>query len=113
MARVARVARRVGVATCGGGAGSGATGGDVGSAQPSVMPRIAASTLPRRQLVGKNRLPRRQRVSIDRPRSGQPLGMWIIVLEMLAALAVLLFIVWWTMFAGRRRGERRDDHDAQ
>jgi cyanate permease len=39
--------------------------------------------------------------------------MWIIVLEMLAALAVLLFIVWWTMFAGRRRGERRDEHDAQ
>jgi polyferredoxin len=66
------------------------------------VPRIAATTLPRRQ-----------RVSIDRPHSGQPLGMWIIVLEMLAALAVLLFIVWWTMFAGRRRGERRDEHDAQ
>ncbi|HSW21756.1 MAG TPA: hypothetical protein VLJ62_03230, partial [Burkholderiaceae bacterium] len=81
--------------------GAGATGGEVGSAQPSVMPRIAATTPPRRQ-----------RVSINRPSGGQ-LGMWIIVLEMLAALAVLLFIVWWTMFAGRRRGERRDDHDAQ
>lgn len=31
--------------------------------------------------------------------------MWLIVLEALAALAVLLFLVWWTMFAGRRRGE--------
>jgi len=29
---------------------------------------------------------------------------WI-VLEALLALALLLGIVWWTMFAGRRRGE--------
>ena len=35
--------------------------------------------------------------------------MWVLILEMLAALALLLFIVWWTMFSGRRRGERRDD----
>ncbi|HEX6362027.1 MAG TPA: hypothetical protein VFZ93_03670 [Albitalea sp.] len=33
--------------------------------------------------------------------------MWVIVLEALAALALLAGIVWWTMFAGRRRGERR------
>lgn len=32
--------------------------------------------------------------------------MWLIVLEALAALALLIFIVWWTMFSGRRRGER-------
>lgn len=32
--------------------------------------------------------------------------MWLIVLEALAALALLLFLVWWTMFSGRRRGER-------
>jgi hypothetical protein len=36
--------------------------------------------------------------------------MWVIVLEALAALALLLFIVWWTMFSGRSRGERHDDH---
>lgn len=37
--------------------------------------------------------------------------MWLIVLEALAALAVLVLIVWWTMFSGRRRGEppARDD----
>ena len=58
-------------------------------------------------------LPRRQRSSDIRALWGPALRMWVIVLEMLAALAVLLFIVWWTMFAGRRRGERRDDHDAQ
>jgi len=28
--------------------------------------------------------------------------MWLIVLEALAALGVLVFLVWWTMFAGRR-----------
>jgi hypothetical protein len=35
--------------------------------------------------------------------------MWLLVLEALGALALLVFIVWWTMFAGRRRGERNDD----
>ncbi|HEX6722900.1 MAG TPA: hypothetical protein VF107_15145, partial [Burkholderiaceae bacterium] len=38
-------------------------------------------------------------------------AMWVVILEMLAALALLLFIVWWTMFSGRRRGERRRDGD--
>jgi hypothetical protein len=33
--------------------------------------------------------------------------MWIILLEALGALAALLIIVWWTMFAGRRKGERK------
>jgi hypothetical protein len=28
--------------------------------------------------------------------------MWLLILEALAALALLLFIVWWTMFSGRR-----------
>ncbi len=32
--------------------------------------------------------------------------MWLILLEALAALVVLLLIVWWTMFSGRRNGER-------
>ena len=34
--------------------------------------------------------------------------MWVILLEAVVALALLGGIVWWTMFAGRRRGERRD-----
>jgi len=33
--------------------------------------------------------------------------MWIILLEALGALLVLVLIVWWTMFSGRRRGERK------
>ena len=32
--------------------------------------------------------------------------MWLILLEAFGALVVLLLIVWWTMFVGRRRGER-------
>jgi hypothetical protein len=32
--------------------------------------------------------------------------MWLLILEALAALGVLVFIIWWTMFSGRRRGER-------
>ncbi len=35
--------------------------------------------------------------------------MWVILLEAAVALALLVGIVWWTMFAGRRRGERRDE----
>jgi hypothetical protein len=44
---------------------------------------------------------------------GYPAGMWILLLEALGALALLVFIVWWTMFSGRRRGEpaRQDETD--
>ncbi|MDO9235467.1 MAG: hypothetical protein Q7U28_05450 [Aquabacterium sp.] len=31
--------------------------------------------------------------------------MWMILLEALGALAVLGFVVWWTMFSGRQSGE--------
>lgn len=33
--------------------------------------------------------------------------MWLIYLEALIALLLLVFIVWWTMFAGRPRGAER------
>jgi len=35
--------------------------------------------------------------------------MLLILLEALLAGAILVFIVWWTMFSGRRDGERRDE----
>ena len=35
--------------------------------------------------------------------------MGMLLLEALLALLVLLFIVWWTMFSGRRQGERHED----
>ncbi|MCW7539513.1 hypothetical protein OOT46_16850 [Aquabacterium sp. A7-Y] len=39
--------------------------------------------------------------------------MWVLLLEALGALLILVFIVWWTMFSGRKGGERhpasRDD----
>ena len=38
--------------------------------------------------------------------------MWVILLEALGALVVLVAIVWWTMFAGRKRGERKSGDDA-
>ncbi len=34
--------------------------------------------------------------------------MWLLIVEALAALALLVGIVWWTMFSGRRR-----DRDAE
>jgi hypothetical protein len=33
--------------------------------------------------------------------------MGVILLEALGALALLVLIVWWTMFSGRKGGERR------
>jgi len=37
--------------------------------------------------------------------------MWLLLLEALGALAILLFIVWWTMFSGRPKGERGAPED--
>jgi hypothetical protein len=39
--------------------------------------------------------------------------MWMILLEALGALLIFVFIIWWTMFSGRRGGERIDDEDEQ
>jgi len=38
-------------------------------------------------------------------------GMWLILLEALGAGLILVGIVWWTMFSGRRGGERPGDDD--
>lgn len=32
-------------------------------------------------------------------------AMWLLIVEALAAAALLVFIVWWTMFSGRKGGE--------
>ncbi|MFC7435236.1 hypothetical protein ACFQNJ_12035 [Hydrogenophaga bisanensis] len=39
-------------------------------------------------------------------------GMTLLLLEALGAFLLLIFIVWWTMFSGRKNGELRDEvHD--
>lgn len=35
--------------------------------------------------------------------------MTLLLLEALGALLLLVFIVWWTMFSGRRKGELPED----
>ena len=39
--------------------------------------------------------------------------MGLLLLEALGALLIFVFIIWWTMFSGRKGGERvdRDDED--
>ena len=37
--------------------------------------------------------------------------MLLILLEALLALGLLALIVWWTMFSGRKKGERPDDDE--
>ncbi len=36
--------------------------------------------------------------------------MWLIMIEALGAGLILVVIVWWTMFSGRKGGERRIDN---
>jgi hypothetical protein len=68
----------------------GAIGGSGTLPQATSVPKIAADAR------------RRQR-----ERTGKRTDMWVILLEALGALLVLVAIVWWTMFAGRRKGERK------
>jgi len=35
--------------------------------------------------------------------------MLLLILEALGALLIFVFIIWWTMFAGRKKGERREE----
>lgn len=63
--------------------------------QPATLPTIKPL---KRTLAPRVADPTRQF------KNGQRL-MWLIVLEAVGALAVLLFVVWWTMFSGRRSGE--------
>ena len=37
--------------------------------------------------------------------------MTLLLLEALGALLILIFIVWWTMFSGRKNGELKDEGD--
>lgn len=37
--------------------------------------------------------------------------MTLLLLEALGALLILIFIVWWTMFSGRKNGELKDNSD--
>ena len=39
--------------------------------------------------------------------------MMLLILEALLALGLFVFIVWWVMFAGRRKGERPPDDAAR
>lgn len=35
--------------------------------------------------------------------------MTLLLLEALGALLIFVFIIWWTMFSGRKNGELKDD----
>jgi hypothetical protein len=40
-------------------------------------------------------------------------AMTLLLLEALGALLLLIFIVWWTMFSGRRKGELPESVEAE
>ena len=39
--------------------------------------------------------------------------MWLFILEAFAALLLFVFIIWWTMFSGRKNGELQDESQDQ
>ena len=39
--------------------------------------------------------------------------MTLLLLEALGALLLLLFIIWWTMFSGRRKGELPEEPERE
>ena len=43
---------------------------------------------------------------------GMETKMWILMVEAGVALFLLVFIVWWTMFAGRKDVDRKDDDNS-
>jgi len=77
----------------GGGVACAGPGGTIGGLEQAA---VSASVVPRMALAARPLAFRKAHV------------MWVILLEALGALLLLVFIVWWTMFAGRRRGERED-----
>jgi hypothetical protein len=72
-------------------------------AHAASIPRIKASKAARKD-------GRKRAAGASRPNKGS-IVMWLILLEALAALLALIFIVWWTMFSGRKNGERKRAHD--
>jgi F0F1-type ATP synthase membrane subunit c/vacuolar-type H+-ATPase subunit K len=79
------------VATTGSAGFDGGCGGS-GVEQAASNPRIDAAQARRR-----------------RPKRRRTFDMWVIFLEAFGAVVLLVLIVWWTMFHGRRNGERADD----
>jgi len=78
----------------------GAGPGAGGVAQAASNPRIAAD---KANATGF-------RAAVVRPFSNRRMfDMWVILLEAFGAMLLLILIVWWTMFSGRKRGERGDE----
>ena len=83
----------------GGGTGSGDGTGEGDEAAGTALPRVSTGASCREDpaQATSHRL-----ASIETPRQN---AMGLILLEALLALVILLGVVWWTMFSGRKGGE--------
>ena len=81
-------------------AGAGAGGGGVEHATRAGRERNLESAPPMR-------LPVREAVETE---SEGASSMWVLFVEAFGAVALLVLIVWWTMFHGRKKGERSETH---
>jgi hypothetical protein len=78
-------------------------------AQPTRLPTISAPAAnPLRRPVALEATP-----FPNHPNSLSLLVMTLLLLEALGALLLLVFIVWWTMFSGRKKGELPDEAEQE
>ena len=93
-------------------ASGGSTGGLV---QAASNPRIAAGSQGTARVRAQAGAPVSAvvtaRVHSRTLRHGSNFIMWVILLEALGAGLIFVLIVWWTMFAGRKGGERRGEDE--
>lgn len=85
------------------GAGAGATGGN-----GSLLAHAASNNGTAQRLMNRHKLAMGLHTKITVNAELGNTHMLLILLEALGAGLILVLIVWWTMFAGRRKGERDD-----
>ena len=84
----------------GGVLGAGGLGGGA-LAQPASVPSSSAAIMPAQASA-------RRTADVFRSK-----WMWLFILEAFAALVLFVFIIWWTMFSGRKNGELQDESQDQ
>lgn len=101
----ADMAGTVGMPSAAGGEllGAGAAGGNGSLVAHATSNNGAAQRLMNRH---KHAMGLRTKITVSAELGNK--NMLLILLEALGAVLILVLIVWWTMFSGRRKGERDD-----
>jgi len=89
--------------------GTDSPGAATGLCGPLTAQAVSHKTRPACHSRGKPAKQRDRAAAITVPHERSDTHMLLILLEALGAGVILVLIVWWTMFSGRRNGERKDE----